>query len=176
MGWDSDYQDTDDDDDGWPTWFECPDGRNTTANHCVGLGETYDYLHDQLQLQPADRDHGSITMDVYAYFWTNDTLVLIGDDVSPGSYGVENLSHEDGKLYYVSSSSTPYTLHSWNYKDGESEIADLSSNVVSNKGAFNESGDFFFEYQDDVYSIDISDGTVTTIDDTFKKRSRHEWW
>ena len=29
------------------------------------------------------------------------------------------------------------------------------------------SGDFFFEYQDDVYSIDISDGTVTTIDDTF---------
>ena len=162
-----DYQDTDDDDDGWPTWFECPDGRNTTANHCVGLGETYDYLHDQLfNCNQPIVTMGQSTMDVYAYFWTNDTLVLIGDDVSPGSYGVAR-SHEDGKLYYVSSSSTPYTLHSWNYKDGESEIADLSSNVVSNKGAFNESGDFFFEYQDDVYSIDISDGTVTTIDDTF---------
>ena len=89
---------------------------------CVGLGETYDYLHDQLfNCNQPIVTMGQSTMDVYAYFWTNDTLVLIGDDVSPGSYGVAR-SHEDGKLYYVSSSSTilypPFVeLQGWGIRD-----------------------------------------------------------
>ena len=155
----ADYQDSDDDGDGWPTWFECPDGRNSTDNHCVGVGQTYDYLHDALfncdqpTLQVAVSGN---KMDVYAYFWTNDTMVLIGDDVNGYSSGVAR-SATDGKLWWVDSSrendDNHQYVYSWNMLGGLTNEGDTGATTTFSRAAFNEDGELWAEANDNVYEI-----------------------
>ena len=171
----ADYQDSDDDGDGWPTWFECPDGRNSTDNHCVGVGQTYDYLHDALfncdqpLLQVAA---ASNKMDVYAYFWTNDSMVLLQDDIDGYSSGVAR-SAEDGKLWWVDSSRQNGDGHqyvyTWDPSDGTTPttLGDTNSSTTNSRSAFDEDGDLYTEASDNIYQIRVSDGHQTTKRSSF---------
>ncbi|RJU88668.1 MAG: LamG domain-containing protein, partial [Candidatus Poseidoniales archaeon] len=164
----NDYQDSDDDGDGWPTWFECPDGRNTTNNFCVGVGQTYDYLHsalyncDQPTLQIAASGN---KMDVYAYFWTNDTMVLIGDDVNAYSSGVAR-SAVDGKLWWVDSSrqnnDNHQKVYSWNMLNGLTEEGDTDSTTTFSRAAFNEDAELWAEQGDNTYQINTNSGSQSS--------------
>ena len=165
-----DYQDNDDDGDGWPTWFECPDGRNTTHNFCVGVGQTYDYLHDQLfncdqpLLQVAAPND---KMDVYAYFWTNDTMLLLEDDIDGYSSGVAR-SAEDGKLWWVDSTrqngAGHQRVYTWDPSDGTTptSIGDTNSSTTTSRSAFDENGNLYTEANNNIYQIRTSDGHQTT--------------
>ena len=170
-----DFQDSDDDNDGWPTWFECPNGANSTENHCVGVGSTYDFRHDKLfncdqpLLQVAAANN---KMDVYAYFWTNDSMVLLEDDIDGYSSGVAR-SAEDGKLWWVDSSrqngDNHQYVYTWDPSDGTTptSIGDTNSSTTNSRSAFDEEGDLYTEASDNIYQIRTSDGHQTTKRSSF---------
>ena len=158
-----DYQDTDDDGDGWPTWFECPDGANSTENHCPGIGLTYDYLNDSLFNcdQPLiTLDSGSNQMDVYAYFWTNGSLVRLAQDVNAYASGVAR-SAEDGKLWWVDETRETNgnkNVYSWTMNDGLTHVGDTNYYAPVDSTFSDENGTVYAYDGYDAYPLNRTNG------------------
>ena len=159
----ADYQDTDDDGDGWPTWFECPDGANSTENHCPGIGLTYDYLNDSLFNcdQPLiTLDSGSNQMDVYAYFWTNGSLVRLAQDVNAYAAGVAR-SAEDGKLWWVDETRETNgnkNVYSWTMNDGLTHVGDTNYYAPVDSTFSDENGTVYAYDGYDAYPLNRTNG------------------
>ena len=158
-----DYQDTDDDGDGWPTWFECPDGANSTENHCPGIGLTYDYLNDSLFNcdQPlVTLDSGSNQMDVYAYFWTNGSLVRLAQDLNAYASGVTR-SAEDGKLWWVDETRETNgnkNVYSWTMNDGLTRVGDTNYYAPVDATFSDENGTVYAYDGYDAYPLNRTNG------------------